>query len=589
MKIENTLIGTAHKLGAGQHRVQCPFCSSTRRKKGMKDLSLNIEKEHILYNCHHCLETGKIKLELHEIKTRRKPMQLAVKHDYKGLSDNAIAWLNSRGISEETANKAKLKTSKTYIRAVNAETECVVFPYTNQGQQYAAKIRSLSDKGFSCNGSPQSFFNIDNVATNDDLIICEGEMDALSFMEAGYDSVVSVPNGAVMKVVDADVDPEEDNKFKFLWDAKKKIDLAAKIIIATDHDSAGQAMAEEIARRIGKDRCWKIEFPEDCKDANDVLVKHGKKKLDDITAFCKPWPVAGLYDASHFYKDLDEIYVNGIGSGAKTGYPNVDELYSVVEGQLTVVTGHPSSGKSEFIDQIMINLASREDWKFGICSFENEPRIHIAKLISKYLEKPFFDGMTPRMTKSELERGKAFIQSHFSFVYQADGSMATVEGIIERLKVAVMRNGIKGAIIDPYNYIAKSRDISETDWISDMLTKLRVFAQSHGIHLWFVAHPTKMMRDQNGKIPAPKGYDISGSAAWFAKADVGLTVHRPDPNKTESQIHIWKCRFSWVGQQGQASLYFNPVTSTYTHELDDPFSDMPEPQYDATKYGETPF
>ena len=167
--------------------------------------------------------------------------------------------------------------------------------------------------------------------------------------------------------------------------------------------------------------------------------------------------------------------------------------------------------------------------------------------------------------------------------------MATVEGIIERLKVAVMRNGIKGAIIDPYNYIAKSRDISETDWISDMLTKLRVFAQSHGIHLWFVAHPTKMMRDQNGKIPAPKGYDISGSAAWFAKADVGLTVHRPDPNKTESQIHIWKCRFSWVGQQGQASLYFNPVTSTYTHELDDPFSDMPEPQYDAAKYGETPF
>ena len=202
MKIENSIIGTAHKLGAGQHRVQCPFCSSTRRKKGMRDLSLNIEKEHILYNCHHCLETGKIKLEIHEIKTRRKPVQLAVKHDYKDLSENSIAWLRNRGISEETAKKAKLKTSKTYIRAVNSETECVVFPYTNQGQQYAAKIRSLSDKGFSCNGSPQSFFNVDNVATNDDLIICEGEMDALSFMEAGYDSVVSVPNGAVMKVVE---------------------------------------------------------------------------------------------------------------------------------------------------------------------------------------------------------------------------------------------------------------------------------------------------------------------------------------------------------------------------------------------------
>ena len=217
-----------------------------------------------------------------------------------------------------------------------------MFPYKNQGQAYAAKIRSLCDKGFSCSGSPQSFFNIDNVEVEGDLIICEGEIDACSFVEAGWKSVVSVPNGAVMKVVDNDINPEEDNKFRFLWAAKEEIDRANKIIIATDSDSAGQAMAEEIARRIGRDRCWKIEYPEDCKDANDVLVKHGKKKLNDITAFCKPWPVAGLYDASHFYKELDDIYENGMAKGLGTGYPNLDELYSIVEGQLTVVTGHRS-------------------------------------------------------------------------------------------------------------------------------------------------------------------------------------------------------------------------------------------------------
>jgi twinkle protein len=224
----------------------------------------------------------------------------------------------------------------------------------------------------------------------------------------------------------------------------------------------------------------------------------------------------------------------------------------------------------------MVNMAQSKGWKFAICSFENEPRLHIAKLISKFTRKPFFEGSTDRITPKDLQAGKEFVQSHFSFLYQADGSLSSVESIIERLKVAVMRHGVRGAIIDPYNYIQKSKDISETDWVSEVLTRLRVFAQAHGIHLWFVAHPTKMMRDKDGTVPVPKGYDISGSAAWFAKADIGLSVHRPDPvNSMTSQIHIWKCRFAWVGKQGQADLDFDTVTSTYKEYVHDPFLENP--------------
>jgi len=323
-------------------------------------------------------------------------------------------------------------------------------------------------------------------------------------------------------------------------------------------------MSEEIARRVGKDRCWKIEYPKDCKDANEVLTKHGAEKLDKIATTPIPYPVSGLYDASHFFEELDDIYEQGIGKGVSTGYPEVDELYTIVEGQLSVVTGHPSSGKSEFIDQIMINIAKEKGWKFGICSFENEPRIHISKLISKYLRKPFFDGATERMTPADLAVGKKFVQEHFSFLYQADGSLSSLDSIIERMKVAVMRYGVRGIIIDPYNYIARDPNTSETDWISDMLTKLRVFAQAHSIHIWFVAHPTKMMRKDDGTVPPPKGYDISGSASWFAKADVGVTVHRPNPsNSNISEVLIWKCRFSWVGSIGECSLMFDKATTSY--------------------------
>lgn len=576
MNTDILIRGEALRMGEGQHKIVCPICSPQRKKKNERTLSLKVDGGEILFNCWHCTNSGVVQLEERFMPAdRRKTVALAVQHNWNELDEATVSWLSSRGISRETADKLKIKSGSHYIGKLGKQAECVVFPYMNQGAMYAAKVRAISDKGFACHGAPASFFNLESVVLGDDLFICEGEMDALSFVEAGYESCVSVPNGAVMKVVDGKIDPHDDNKFKFLWDAKEKIDAAHRVIIATDNDSAGQAMAEEIARRVGRDRCWMLEYPDGCKDANDVLVKSGKKAFDKMVACVRPWPVSGLYDAAHFFDQVDDVYDNGMGKGASTGYQNVDDLYTIVEGQLSVVTGHPSSGKSEFIDQIMINLSKSKGWKFAVCSFENEPRLHIAKLISKYLRKPFFAGITPRLTKAELDQGKVFIQEHFSFLYQNDGSMATIDDIIDRLRIAVMRHGVRGAIIDPYNYISKRTDISETDWISDMLTKLRVFAQSHGIHLWFVAHPTKMLRDAKGNIPAPKGYDISGSAAWFAKADMGISVHRPDPVMSSiSEIHVWKCRFSWVGKQGVANLHFHPVTSTYTEAVAAPVSNF---------------
>jgi twinkle protein len=416
-------------------------------------------------------------------------------------------------------------------------------------------------------------------------------MDAATLVEAGYESATSIPLGAVIKVADGEINPEEDGKFRFVWDAKKQIDAASRIVICCDADGPGQAAAEEIARRIGKDRVWVVEYPDGCKDANDVWLKHGQSGIDDLIGNCIPWPISGLYDSSHFFDQLDDIYANGMGRGETTGYPSLDELYTVSAGMLTIVTGHPSSGKSELVDQIMVNLAKSNGWQFAVSSFENEPRIHIAKLISKYMGKPFFMGPTARMEPEELEIGKEFIRKHFSFIYQADGMMASMDSILERLKAAVMRYGIRGVVIDPYNYIQKPTDVTETDWISVMLTRVRLFAQAHGLHVWFVAHPAKMMRSADGRVPAPKGYDISGSAAWFAKADHGLTVHRPDPAKSvASEVHSWKSRFSWLGKQGQCTLYFNTTTSTYSElsntawtvpeGVNDPFADIGSDQTD---------
>lgn len=516
-------------------------------------------------------------------------MAVAPKKNWNDLTEAGIAFLKSRGISEKTARELGIKSAQHFIQAAGRVTDCIVFPYMNKGQEYAAKIRSTEGKGFSSHGAPASLWNLQNVEDGDWLIICEGELDALTLAEAGYTGATSIPLGAVLKVADSDPNPHEDGKFRFIWDAKDVIDKASKIVVCCDADAPGQAAAEEIARRIGKDRVWVVEYPEGCKDANDVWLKYGQIGVDDLITNCKPWPISGLYDSTHFFDQVDDIYDNGVGRGETTGYQSVDALYTIAPGMLTVVTGHPSSGKSEFIDQIMVNLSETRGWSHAICSFENEPRLHITKLISKHLRKPFFAEFEDRrLTPEELKIGKDFVGNHFSFIFQADGAMASLDGILERLKVAVMRYGIRTAVIDPYNYIEKGRDVSETDWISQMLSKVRLFAQAHGIHIWFVAHPTKMMRSADGKVPPPGGYDISGSAAWFAKADHGLTVHRPNPMYSqETEIISWKSRFAWLGKQGKTSIIYNRMSTTYTEigadpgmvggEVFDPFADIGGP------------
>ena len=195
--MENVQINVmVRNLGVGQHKIHCPsFECRDRKKKNLRTLSVKVDHDGAVYYCHHCSLSGS---DNYKEEREVKPMSVVKQLDEKPLTNNGLDWLTKRGISEKTASKIGLKSLNNYINSVGQETECVSFPYTNQGQVYASKIRSIKDKGFACNGSPQTFFNIDNIDQDKPLIVCEGEMDVLSFMEVVYDNCVSVPNGAVM-------------------------------------------------------------------------------------------------------------------------------------------------------------------------------------------------------------------------------------------------------------------------------------------------------------------------------------------------------------------------------------------------------
>lgn len=543
-------------------RVICPFCADSRRKSRLKEMTLTRQADGaVLYYCHHCEANGSVQPQ-QEYRVSAVPQPKVLDN---ALTTRHYEYLKSRGISAETAKKARLFAGEKWFSRLNKESECIGFPYFRNGSLVAVKYRSFPEKDFTQeSGGAHDFFGIDQVDPFKPLIIVEGEMDALSLWEAGIDNAVSVPGGAPLKVADGKVLPSEDKKFAFVWNARDVLDKVPYVVLATDQDAPGQALAEELARRIGKEKCRIAKF--DKKDFNEVLndPSQGKEGIKGIIEGAAPYPISGLSDASTYADRLNDLFTKGTGKGFSTGYASVDSIYTVAPGQLTVITGYPSSGKSNFVDQMMVNLARDHDWKFAICSFENQPEIHITRLMEIYTGKRFFDGAA-RMTETEKDTAFKWVNEHFLFIDSNGEEPSTLDSILERARVAVKRMGVRGLVIDPYNYIDLDKSNStETEAISNMLTRVQKFCKAHDVHTFFVAHPSKIQRS-GVEQPRPDGMSISGSMAWWAKTDCGITVHRQDK---AVEIAVWKCRYRWVGTQGETTLLYDKTAGTYKENLD---------------------
>ena len=552
-------------------RIACPYCSSDRKKSNVKDMTVTVQSNGaILYHCHHCSASGSLQPQQPKL-YKVKQMPVAITVEQSALQNHHYQYLATRGISQSTADKMGLFGADKYFAKLDKHSDAIAFPYYREGKLVAVKYRSFPEKAFTQDaGGAHDFFGIDNLIKGEPIIIVEGEIDALTLMEIGIQNVVSVPSGAPIKVADGRSLPSEDKRFSYVWNATEYLDAAPYVILATDQDTAGQALAEELSRRIGKEKCRLAKFP--TKDLNELYLNDPARNTEgydparnikDVLETAIPYPIAGLSSADTYADRLNDLYTKGSGKGFSTGYSSVDNIYTVAPSQLTVVTGYPSSGKSNFVDQLMVNLARNEDWKFAVCSFENQPEIHISRLMELYTKRRFFDGKD-RMTQTEKERAFKWVNDHFVFIDTGGDEPSTIESILDRTKAAIRRMGVRGMVIDPYNYIDLKHNSTETEAISSMLSKVQKFVKTYDMHCWFVAHPSKIQRS-GVEQPRPDGMSISGSMAWWAKTDCGLTVHRKEGYV---ELAVWKCRHRWVGTQGETTLLYNKTAGTYSEVLD---------------------
>ncbi|KAI5058400.1 hypothetical protein GOP47_0026570 [Adiantum capillus-veneris] len=504
---------------------------------------------------------------------------MRLKEAFSSMSEpceEVLDYFESRKISRKTVARNQVK--ETFSKTHGA---VIVFPYLLNGEVVNFKYRTLGKMFWQEKQSLKVFYGLDDITNAKEIIIVEGEMDKLAMEEAGFLNCISVPDGAPAKISAAkrSISEAEDKKYSYIWNCKEYFEKVSRIIIATDGDDPGQALAEELARRLGRERCWRVQWPmrengkKAYKDANEVLVELGVGALQAVVHNAELYPIRGLFTFADFFKDLDHYYrvQGGDEVGISTGWRCLDNFYKVVPGELTLVTGVPGSGKSEWIDALAVNLAESKGWTFGLCSMENKVREHARKLIEKHWKKPFFDasyaGGRQRMSPQELELGKQWINDYFYLIRCEDDELPSVDWVLKLARAAVMRHGIRGLVIDPYNELDHQRSShqTETEYVSKMLTKIKRFAQHHGCHVWFVAHPRQL---QSWSGEAPSLYDVSGSAHFINKCDNGIIIHRNRDSSKGSldqvEVLVRKARNKVSGALGGAYLIYDRVTGLYS-------------------------
>lgn len=523
-----------HSLEEGKSQGICPLCSHDRKPKNQKDKCASYDWERGLGTCHNCNKT----FQLHTFNRKGKAEKVYVKptqpEEQAAVNDKVAEWFASRGISRSTLYELGVTDGDEFMPQTGKLEHTIQFNYFVGDQLVNVKYRDGRKNFKLFKGAEKVFYNINSIVGYEYCVIVEGEMDVLALHEAGVTNAVSVPNGATLNTNNLEY---LDNTIDYFLDQEK-------IIIAVDSDEAGQALQQELIRRLGTEVCYIATF-DDCKDANEYLVKYGKEKLVSRITAATPVPLENVTTFRDIEGDVTDFVRNGFKPGYQIGLREFDSIFSTYTGQFITVTGIPSSGKSDFVDQMCVGYNQLYGWKTAYASPENQPTfLHAHKLMRK-----IWGGM-PSEADINTEKWNQIADLCNSSFYHIDMEKYALEHVLKKGAELVKRKGIKCLVIDPYNKVRSAKPSTDVNqYTLDYLEQIDIFAKKYDVLVIVVAHPTKMYKDGNGKIEEPTMYNIKGGGEWYDASYHGLLVHR-DYDARTVKVKVLKVKFQNLGENG---------------------------------------
>jgi len=542
-----------HGLDEGKTQGICPLCSSTRKPENQKQKCASYDWERGLGTCHNCDKS----FQLHTYERKGTSEKTYVKPEafvVQEVGSKVEEWFKTRGISRKTLHELRVTEGSEYMPQTGKAENVIKFNYFMGDNLINVKYRDGRKNFKLYKGAEKVFYNIDSIVGYEYCILVEGEMDVLAMHEAGISNVISVPNGATLNTnnldyLDACIDYFEDKE---------------KIILATDSDEAGVALQTELIRRLGSEVCFLATF-DDCKDANEYLIKHGPEKLVSRITNAKPVPLENVTTFRDIEDEITDFVRNGFKPGFQVGLSNFDDIFSTYTGQFITVTGIPSSGKSDFVDRMVVGYNRNYEWKTAFASPENQPTyLHAHKLMRKC-----WGGM-PTAADIYSDRWNQIADHCNTNFFHIDMERYTLEAVLKKGAELVKRKGIKCLVIDPFNKVRSNDQSGDVNvYTLEYLQKIETFAKKYDVLVIVVAHPTKMYKDANGKIEEPTMYNIKGGGEWYDASYHGLLVHRDYEAKTV-KCKVLKVKFQNLGENGaEAHFKWQPDSGDYL-SIDNP-------------------
>ena len=526
-----------YDLPVGKKESTCPLCSHNRSPKNQKSKCASLDWERGLGTCHHCDEV----FQLHTFQRKTdKEYTKPPAWNQTNLSDKVVKFFEDRGISQKTIKDMRITEGVEWMPQLEKKVNTIQFNYFINEEVINIKYRGPKKSFKLFKGAEKVFYNLDSIVGRDECVIVEGEMDVLALVESGVRNVISVPNGATLQRLNLDY---LDNCIDYFADK-------SRIILAVDMDEAGQNLQQEFIRRFGAEVCATVDWG-DCKDANDYLLAHGSTSLRKAIAGAVDVPLDNVVTVNDIEDEIEEFITEGFKPGFQVGLNNFDDIFSTYTGQFITVTGIPSSGKSDWVDQMAVGYNLNYGWKSAFASPENKPTfLHAHKLIRKY-----WKGMPSKedLGSEKWNQVKNHVNDNHFFI---EMERYDLDSVLEKGAELVKRKGIRCLVIDPFNKVKMKtkREMSIPDYTMEYLQKIEIFAKKYDVLVIIVAHPTKMYKDASGKIEEPTMYNIKGGGEWYDASYHGLLVHRNYEAKTV-KVKVLKVKFQNLGQNGEEAHF----------------------------------
>ena len=520
----------------GEIQTLCPSCSHTRKKKTDKCLSVNIETG--VAKCWNCEDTSFREKKSKAISYDLPPQKW---ENHTSISDKVVKFFKGRGISQKTLIECRITEEEYYQPQLSKKTNNIVFNYFYGITLLNKKFRSAEKAFTQCKNAKKVFYGINDLEGEKECYIVEGEMDKLALWEVGIKNCISVPNGA----------NDLNDVFETCGDELKAIE---KYYIAVDNDEPGQKLEKALINRLGKWKCSKIEFING-KDANDELM-HSTFSLEDSLSNPIDYPVEGTFNAVDVWDDILDLYRNGDEETIKPkskDFKDFNKIFSILMGQLTTVTGIPSSGKSNWVEWFVTQLiCDHDNLKASFFSPEHLPmKKHHEVLAEKVVGKKFGSSeFGNRMNEDELIKYREWSKDKIYLTAPERGELVSWDWLLERFKEQCFKYGCNIFVIDAFNKVKRKNGESLSE-IGETLAKITAFCQAYDVHVFLIAHPTKMPKIQGSeKYEMPDLYSVKGSGDFRDQTHNGLCVHR-DYETGEVIVKNLKAKFK---NQGSGSI-----------------------------------